>query len=923
MSTLYNRLIVAILTFTYIGSMATSDWPLGADPATGQPPADTRGTDSSAGTQTSTNQPIDTSNEHAPEHPFTLAIEEPPPGAPANSATKKPIEATVQPQPPSIAKRFQQLPRFGQRIFRGGPERLAATPIKQETIQALPVPPEYVLGAGDVLAVRCWRGLRENVNETATISSEGSIYLPLLGDTRVASQTLQETRELITRQYTRLYAQAQVSVILSQPRTVEVYVIGEVQWPGKYTLPSSATVFMALYVAGGPSDIGSLRRIQILKRPTGGYQRIDLYDHLVYGRPLADANLETGDTVFVPVVGPEAAVSGQVLRPGRYELEGNEGLDDLIAMCGGLQPTADPTVVHIWRKTPGGRQLLSVDMTETQQDSGTVQLRPGDFVEVLQSPDAPVNIVEISGAVKRPGIYAHVKGDRISDLLKKAGGLSETAYTRRGKLLRRGSQLHYRITYFTVDKAAAGDSAADLLLQPHDKVIIYSQTDVEPPAQVVIRGPVPRPGCYQWTSGMKVSDLLLQAGGLLAEAYGLRARLLRLTSGNKQQLVSVALDSAAQGDLDADITLQRGDILEVLRAEEVTVPSEVRISGYINSPGTYKRYEGMRASDLILAAGGLTPGAGPALQCVSGRTEGEIRTTQLRLLQEANPAEFSVVPDLALQDDDHIAVLGSGQFIRRPPVVIVEGEVKQPGAYPLPGSEASLWAVLQNAGGLLGVANPRGIIVYRLQDKFFPSSRKYEATAQLQQVLSTFNRERREQILEKDKRAGVAQGRISRVLTNIFSSEGGATVVVPPRLLSETLWAEAIPIDGERLVASEGRQGDIALMDGDHVVVPRRSHTVGVVGAVVRSGAIPYEGPKPPSTYVELAGGAAEDANLARMVVIQANTRVVPAKMVSEVYPGDVIVVPSDFLVRTVRSGTGYERLLRALAGLATAFLIF
>jgi len=841
---------------------------------------------------------------------------------PLNNDDRKALtEDTAQSR--SIAQRFAQLPRFGRRVFHKYADLAATTPTGQEAIDTPPTPPGYLIGTGDILSVRCWHDTREHVSQDVTVNNNGAVYLPFLGDIIVAGRTLSEATKLITGEYRRIYRQARVAVTLTRLRSVEIYVTGEVEWPGRYTLPGSATVFTLLYVAGGPSEIGSLRRVQILKHTSGVRRSIDLYDYLLGERYLSNINIETGDTLFVPAVRAEVAITGEVLRPARYELLAHETLSDLLRMAGGLNPTADAAVVQIWRNTPQGPQLLSANISETGQSPSTIYLSGGDLVEVLQSPQAPVNTVEVSGAVKRAGVYACEDGDRISDLLKEAGGLSQTAHTNRGKLLRQDDQLHYQVSYFQVDRAIAKDEEEDLVVQPHDKIIIYSQSEVEAPAQVVIRGPVVRPGCYEWASGMKVSDLLLQAGGLLPEAYGLQARALRRGATNRQYIVPVALSDAMQEDSESDITLHQGDILEIFVADAVTAPSQVRISGFVNNPGTYRRYEEMCVSDLILAAGGVAPGAGPSLQCVSGHTEGEVRTTQLRLQTQPDSTHFSVVPDLLLHDDDHIAVQGSGQFVRHPPVVIVEGEVKNPGAYPIPRRDASLWALLQKTEGLLETANPRGIIVYRSRDKFFPVSQEYSASAQIQQVLRTFNRERREQILEKDKRTGVVETRISRALTNIFSVEGGATVVIPPRLLNESIWAEAIPIDGKLLVESHGREGDIALMDGDCIVVPRPSHTVGVVGAVVRSGAIPYEGPHSPLKYVELSGGVAEDANLARMVVIRANTRVVPADTVSEVYPGDVIVIPSDFVIRTVQSGTGYERLLRSLAGLVTALLIF
>jgi len=828
---------------------------------------------------------------------------------------------------PDIRTRFLGLPRFGLEMFQDQAQHdLSPAPEGQATIPA-PAPPEYILGPGDVLAVRCWRGPREHVNHTAIITADGSIYLPLLGQTLVAGQTLSEDREIITRGYQRMYSDSQVSVDLTQMRTIQAYVTGAVQSPGKHTLLGTATVLSALYAAGGPSEIGSLRHLRVLRSspPNGilAVEEIDLYPYLLQGQPLAGGTLQTGDTVFVPVVAKEVGIDGEVRRPARYELTDAENLGDLITMCGGIQSTGDASTVHIWRNTPAGRHLLSVDLNQPADTVDDIELRSGDLVEVLAAPEATLGLVEIAGAVNRPGLYAYVTGQRTSDLIRKAGGLSNAAYTKQAKLLRRQPDLHYYTTYFSVEAALNGDRGEDLALQPYDKIIIGSQAEMEPVSQVVIQGPVARPGAYGWVAGMKLGELIRQAGGLEPEAYGLRAHILRRGPQNRQHLIPVALTKAISGEPDADVTLERGDTVQILTAQEVTTPSEVQISGYVNNPGIYQRYQDMHVSDLIIAAGGLVPGAADKVQCIRTTTTGNIETIELGLHNDMEQAAFSVVPDLIIQDNDHISVLGSGKFIARPPVAIVEGEVQQPGAYPLVKPDTTLWAVLSKAGGLLETANPRGIVVYRTQEQFFPTGKQREPIGELQQILAAFNRESQEQILQRSTRATMVQGQINRALANIFSSEGGATVVVPPRLLSEQVWAEAIPVAGEHLVASRGTEEDIQLMDGDYILVPRRINMVGVVGAVVRSGAIPYEGPHSPRRYVQLSGGPAEDANLERMVVIRANTRVVPGKLAKEVYPGDVVVVPSDFLIRTVRAGSGYERILHSLVGLATAFLIF
>ena len=227
-----------------------------------------------------------------------------------------------------------------------------------------------------------------------------------------------------------------------------------------------------------------------------------MYPYLLQGQPLAGGTLQTGDTVFVPVVAKEVGVAGEVRRPARYELTDTENLGDLIGMCGGIQPTGDASAVHIWCNTSAGRQLLSVDLNQPTDTVDDIELRSGDLVEVLPAPEAALGLVEITGAVKRPGLYAYATGQRASDLIRKAGGPSDDAYTYQAKLLRRQPDLHYYTTYFSVEAALNGDRGDDLLLEPYDRIIIASQAEMESVSQVVIQGPVARPGPYQWVGGM-------------------------------------------------------------------------------------------------------------------------------------------------------------------------------------------------------------------------------------------------------------------------------------------------------------------------------------------------------------------------------------------------------------------------------------
>jgi protein involved in polysaccharide export with SLBB domain len=835
------------------------------------------------------------------------------------------VEPTVE---VTAAVRFASLPRFGLDVFTrperaegpeptttGPPEEASQPPVTQA------VTPNYVLGPGDELKVRVWTGAIEHINTSAVIDADGKIYLELVNEVTVSGQRLSRVREELTRRYARFFDRAEVSVELARTRVIEVRVTGDARRPGKQRLTGAATVFSALYAAGGPSEVGALRGIRLLR---SGQEPmvIDLYDYLLEGDETGDLPLEPDDTIFIPPAQAMVGLTGEVRRPGRYELDGPTSLSEALKMAAGLAPTAYAHNVQVWRVAEQSqRRVLNTNVQGEGPDAADLPLQDGDLIAALPVLEDPDNVVELSGAVRRPASYEVFDGMTVRDLIDQAQGLEQTAHTETAALWRLNDELDYELTNFDLAAAMRGDATHNLRLQARDRVIVLSEETVEPPMEVEVRGAVRYPSILTWTRGMRVSDLLLQGGGPAEDAYLERASLQRVGGNQRREHLSVNLAEALARDENADMVLERGDILTVFARSEVVAPSEIRVSGFVQKPETYPRIERMRASDAILAAGGLAPEAGDEIEYTPGGARGEVAPQYLRLRRVGGG--FEVEPDVLLADDDHIAVLGAGDLIAKPPTVQIKGRVTRPGPYALRATVEqpdTVWKLIERAEGLLADANPNGIVLYRLREALIAD----EQDEDLQQLIDAFNRELREQMLMSEEQRSAALGeQITQGLLNVFSSERSTMLIVPPERLSAQAWVRAVPIDGELLTSTDGAEGDFPLEEGDVVVVPPMPTTVTVLGSVVRRGAVPYVEGQPVRQYLQYAGGATDGAWLDRLVIVRANGRVEARALDAEVKPGDVILVPSTYMFRTIDSPTTFERVLNILGTFVTGYLLF
>jgi len=490
----------------------------------------------------------------------------------------------------------------------------------------VPVPSNYIVGPGDQLNVQLFGS--QNRSLRLVVARDGIINFPELGPISVAGKNFQIVAADIEARVARQLIGTQASVGMGNVRSIQIFVMGEVAKPGAYTVSGLSTISSALYASGGIQSTGSLRDVQ-LKRQGSLIRRLDLYDLLLRGDTAADAALLPGDVVFIPPVGPTVAVDGEVKRPAIYELKGRATIASLIDLAGGLTSDADGSRVSVLRYGEDRRRIaVSISLDDGASRSSVVS--NGDLVRVARLRPTIESGVTLEGHVFRPGVTAWREGLRISDLIPTLDELmpnADVSYV----LVRRESAADKDLTVLSADLAAAiraPGSAADLLLSPRDRVMVFDyqasrrllldpvleelrrQSRLDDPTRIVsINGRVKAPGDYPLEPEMRVSDLLRAGGKLDPAAYTGAAELSRFRRGDGErigELLQVDLEAVLRGDAAADVILQPFDVLTIKELPEWSVRESVTLRGEVRFPGIYPIRRGETLRSVIERAGGLS-----------------------------------------------------------------------------------------------------------------------------------------------------------------------------------------------------------------------------------------------------------------------------------------------------------------------------
>ena len=474
----------------------------------------------------------------------------------------------------------------------------------------LATPVNYVLGPGDELQISVY-GVQE-FNASVPVTMEGKVNIQYVGQIPVSGMTIEAATQKIRSAIARVYStvasgQSQVGISLSRIRTIRVTIIGSKQ-PGNYSISSLATVYNALFLGGGPGKNGSYRNIELL-RDNKVYRNVDIYRFLVNGDQSDNVGLKDNDVIRIPAYNQRVTVEGQVKRPGIFEMKKGETFADLLSFASGFNEFAYTASVNVLQKTNKEFKVRDVKFAEFN----TYRPSSGDVFRVTKILNRFENRVKIDGAVFRPDTYSFYEGMRISDLIAKAEGLKEDAYSNRARIIRLKSDLTTEIVNVNLVKALEGDFEADVTLKKEDIVTVYSVLDFVEEYKITIDGEIKKPGVYDYHENLTLNDLLVQAGGLTGSASK-RVEVARMIKSetiddanpSKAELFNIEI-SANNNEQLKNFALQPFDVVNIRKMAVYEKPEMVTISGAVNYAGKYVlATKKDRVYDIVERAGGLT-----------------------------------------------------------------------------------------------------------------------------------------------------------------------------------------------------------------------------------------------------------------------------------------------------------------------------
>ncbi len=705
------------------------------------------------------------------------------------------------------------------------------------TPDTVSVPSSYILGPGDDLKIIIWSEMGDETVYDVTVNPEGQVYIPIIGLLRVSGSTVGEFEQAVLGNLTGKFAHFKGQVTLTKVRMLQIFVTGEVERPGAMTISALSTAFQALYQAGGPNSRGSMRKIRVM-RGKDVISNIDLYKYLMTGDKSQDVSLESGDTIFVPPVGPQVVVRGEVVRPARFELNDEKMLADVLAMAGGIQPSANTRRMKVYRwQGDQRRKILDAGAADGAGALASFDIRGGDEIDVERATEDVGNSVTVDGAVLRPGEYAVAEGLTLGDLLKRAGGLKSEEAATSGQLIRKLEGGRESIVTFDPAAALAGEKDASISLHGLDTIRIFSNKEVEADTRVVtISGAVRRPGEYIFRDGMKIRDLVLRARGLTADAAG-EAEVARVAKGRTSETKHIDLNKVMNAPKDPEnVPIMPLDRVNILARGDALLESEVVIlKGEVKRPGPYAlRRRGETLNDLIERAGGLTNEAFP---------EGAIfmrKVANIADEEQLNAAE-QVRAELFRQAniDMRAELLRAGAKLSD----IASDKEARNDLLDMPGEDAS-------------------------------SIRKTSLLGR-----------RKSEVIEDEE---ILQSEAAKNQTSKY----GSLELTSRSLIQDSL---RIPVRLRRVnhgldVRQKG--DDIILKNGDEITIPPIPDTVSVVGAVVNPSTVLYRHGQSARGYINSVGGFASHSNHRKTVVVRANGEVFPLGRVGHIQRGDILLVP-------------------------------
>jgi protein involved in polysaccharide export with SLBB domain len=723
---------------------------------------------------------------------------------------------------------------FGSKLFFQKNRKLSFEPsLNQAT------PKNYILGPGDLIYVDIY-GESEKYYE-ATVNPEGAILLDNIGLIAVSGKTIEAAEGIIKNRVATFYTgltgsnpKTFLQVSLGNVKTIKVHILNEVRLPGTFTLSAFSTVFNALYAAGGPSDKGTLRAIQLI-RNNKKIAEIDVYELLINGTANLDVQLQDQDVILVNPYLARVKVMGEVKRPLFFEVTPEDNLEDVLRFAGGFTDLAFKDRISVSRITGNQRSISDVYSNQL----GLFNLKGGDEISVYRIIDRYSNRIQIKGAVFRPGIFSLTEGLTLTQLIKNADGLKGDAYTQRASILRTKGDLSSEVLEVNLQAVLEG-SQADVVLQREDVIRISSIYDVQNERYLQILGEVKRPGTYPYSAGMTPEELILIAGGLQESAnikdIEIARRLEDSDSGTLSDIITTSINPDLSFNPNA-ISLAPFDQVIVRKRANFTMQRLVSVEGQVNSPGIFAIQTSVdRISDLIKRAGGV----------------------------------------------NQFAYTKGATLIRKTEFFNTESEQ---------------------------VRRQKNLEALRVLLRETPTNPE----AQEELLIRLFRDLPKETVAKTDSTANNAK---RESLDQIAAETPGLAVKI-----KET---EAVAINLEKILANPGSEEDLVLEEGDILNVPKLLQTVRMRGDVVYPTTLRHEQGRGLQYYINGAGGFDRRANRKQTYVVYANGAVKRTKGVlgirsyPAVEPGAEVIIPSKGPKIPLRLGD----LVGVTTGLATLALV-
>ena len=575
-------------------------------------------------------------------------------------------------------------------------------------------PDWYVLGSNDQIRITIFGVSQADL--MMEVSDDG--YIQPTGMPRIFLKglTIHEAERLLRDRLSDFYTfkNEEFSLTIKAARTITINIFGEVRARGSFTISALNTALNALSVVGGPTEIGSVRSIQLIR----GQERkeIDLYEFMNDPSVQTEYDLRHNDILFVPVATKVVSLEGAVKRPMRYELKDGEGVFDLLEYAGGINFNTVPNFLQIQRIEDGEPRLMEYDLSDILSQKQNLVLQDGDIIRIRQISKTLEKFVEVSGAVYYPGVYDLNENRRLSELLLKAELLPEAVQE---KVIIQRTKLDGSVMNISVSPVQLTQSGEDFLLEPQDLIQVFNQEQYSDVDNVEIAGSVRSPITIPLEFGdrLRLADAIFLAEGLQPTAAS-DAFVFRRELFNPEIMEHIRVDVTR----DADFELQAGDRLVVYDQSNYTNMGELSVIGAIGNPVNVVFDPSLTITDLLWMAGGVTPNA--ALN----------RVDLFRLdISYVNGTSYSVI---TLEIDDSLNVVRAPSNFQLQPYdriivrllpefnpnadIQIEGQVRYPGNYPLESQKVRLSDIIYDAGGLTNTADPGNAIIFRSYNNIGP-----------------------------------------------------------------------------------------------------------------------------------------------------------------------------------------------------------